>query len=117
MSQFLAGLNRPPTEEEEEEEEEEIYTPLPLEFDIDFLAHSPSAAIPSTCHIPVLCMAEYEELPVLMSSLLYQRRVWRISEPLVGVAFLKYATAITLHIGWLDEDTCPGDALVSSYHC
>ena len=111
MSEFLAKMVRIVTEDESEDEEN--YAPLPLKFDADSLAHSPSAVMPSTCYVPVLCMAKDEDLPVLMSSLMYQRHVWGINEPLIGVAFSKYETVITLHVGWLDEHVHPGDALVS----
>ncbi|KAI5995809.1 hypothetical protein F5J12DRAFT_785577 [Pisolithus orientalis] len=42
-------------------------------FEAHFLAYPPSAPLPSTCHIPVLCMATEKYLPVVMTSLLYQR--------------------------------------------
>ncbi|KAF8139653.1 hypothetical protein EV363DRAFT_1444121 [Boletus edulis] len=68
---------------------------------------------PSTCHIPVLCMADEEQLSVLMSSLLYQRRVWRISDPLIGLEFSKYDTMIRLFVGWLEEDPSSDRVLVN----
>ena len=59
-------------QEEEEEEEEEEETILPPELDAHFLARPPQIGSFSTYHIPVLCMADCEPLPVLMAALLHQ---------------------------------------------
>ncbi|KIO14435.1 hypothetical protein M404DRAFT_5804 [Pisolithus tinctorius Marx 270] len=72
-------------------------------FEAHFLAYPPSAPLPSTCHIPVLCMATEKYLPVVMASLLYQRRVLHIGDPLIGIAFSKYDTIIRLYVGRLDD--------------
>lgn len=101
MSEFLDACERTKTPEEVEEEEEE-YT-LPPQFEAYFFACPSSATLPSVCHIPVLCMADEERLPVLMSSLLYQRHVWHITDPLLGVEFSKYDTTIRLYVGWLED--------------
>ncbi|KAI6008103.1 hypothetical protein F5J12DRAFT_782346 [Pisolithus orientalis] len=71
MSKFLA---LPTTIEEVEEDIEEDPTAQVLspEFKAHFLVHPPSVPPPSLCHIPVLCMATEEHLPVVMTSLLYQ---------------------------------------------
>ncbi|KAF8139652.1 hypothetical protein EV363DRAFT_1426160 [Boletus edulis] len=100
LSEWLDASETTP--EEVEEEQVEIVPPPP--FEAYFFAYRPSMALPSTCHIPVLCMAGEEQLSVLMSSLLYQRRVWRISDPLIGLEFSKYDTMIRLFVGWLEED-------------
>jgi hypothetical protein len=111
MSEFLDACERTKTPEEVEQEQEKGF--LSPHFEAYFLAYSPSATPPSICHIPVLCMANEEQLPVLMSSLLYQRRVWHISDPLVGVEFSKYDTTIRLFVGWLEDDLSSGRVLVS----
>lgn len=111
MSEFLDACERPKTLEEVEEEQEE--SPLSPRFEAYFLAFPPSATPPSICHIPILCMADEEQLPVLMSSLLYQRCVWHIPDPLIGVEFSKYHTIIRLFVGWLDEDVSSDRVLVS----
>ena len=110
MSEFLDACERPETPGEVEEEQEEGV--LPPRFEAYFLTCPPSAIPPSTCQIPVLCMADEEQLPVLMSSLLYQRRVWHIADPLIGVEFSKYDTTIKLFVGWLDGDVSSGRVLV-----
>ncbi|KAF8439348.1 hypothetical protein L210DRAFT_3630922 [Boletus edulis BED1] len=100
LSEWLDASGTTP--EEVEEEQAEVVPPPP--FEAHFFTYRPSMALPSTCHIPVLCMADEEQLSVLMSSLLYQRRVWRISDPLIGLEFSKYDTMIRLFVGWLEED-------------
>ena len=110
LSEWLDACERTKTPEEVEEEQEAGF--LSLQFEAYFLAYSPSATPPSICHVPVLCMANEEQLPVLMSSLLYQRRVWHISDPLIGLEFSKYDTAIKLVLGWLEEDPSSSRALV-----
>ncbi|KAF8555888.1 hypothetical protein OG21DRAFT_1495912 [Imleria badia] len=102
MSEFLDACERTETPEEVEQEPEKDV--LPPQSNAYFVAHSPSATPPTICHIPVLCMADEEKLPVLMSSLLYQRRVWHISDPLLGLEFSKYDTTIVLFVGWLEDD-------------
>lgn len=111
MSEFLDACERTKTPEEVEKEQEKGF--LSPQFEAYFLAYFPSATPPSTCHIPVLCMADEEQLPILMSSLLYQRRVWHISDPLVGLEFSKYDPTIRLFVGWLEGDLSSDRALVS----
>ncbi|KAF8425835.1 hypothetical protein L210DRAFT_3421012 [Boletus edulis BED1] len=117
LSEWLDACEKPKTpktidddEAEGEEEEEEGF--LSPQFEAHFLAYPPSATTPTICHIPVLCMSDEEQLPVLMSSLLYQRAVWHISNPLVGLEFSKYDTTLRLFAGWLEEDASSNSALV-----
>ncbi|KAF8634984.1 hypothetical protein AX17_004051 [Amanita inopinata Kibby_2008] len=110
LSEWLDRMERPQPQEEDEDEEKKDEA-LP-EFEAHFEAHPPSSKFPPyTCCIPILCMADDQQLPVLMSSLLYQRRVWRINEPLIGIGFSKYETEIRLYVGWLDDNTCSRSAL------
>ncbi|KAF8123307.1 hypothetical protein EV363DRAFT_1180446 [Boletus edulis] len=111
LSEWLYASETTP--EDVEEEQAEIVPPPP--FEAYFFAYRPSMAPPSTCHIPVLCMADEEQFSVLMSSLLYQRRVWRISDPLIGLEFSKYDTTIRLFVGWLEEDL-PSDRVLPRVH-
>ncbi|KAF8556408.1 hypothetical protein OG21DRAFT_1495507 [Imleria badia] len=105
MSEWLKLCERPQTPEEEEE------ALLSPQFEAYFLAYPPSATPPAVCNIPVLCMADAEQLPILLTSLLYQRRVWHISDPLVGLQFSKYDTTIRLFVGWLDDDDSSSSSL------
>ena len=96
---------------EEEEEDEEEAAPLP-EFDAHFLAYPPLTGSFSVYRIPVLCMADEGRLPVLMAALLHQRRIWHIDEPLIGIQFSTYGTAVSLFVGWLESEVGPGYLLV-----
>ena len=118
MSAFLEQCQRPMTNEEDDDDNEIEDEPLPPELEAHFLAYpydaSSSSTALDTCDVPVLLMAEDERLPVLMSSLLYQRRVWHIEEPLVGIGFGTYDTVIRIYLGWLDKEIASGCTLVST---
>ena len=100
---------------DDDTDEDEGNMHLPSQFDIHFLSYSPSMKPPFTCCIPILCMANDEQLPVLMTSLLYQRNLWHINEPMFGIGFSKYETIIRLYVGWLGECTDVEDQLVSRF--
>jgi hypothetical protein len=53
---------------------------------------------------PLLCVADEENIISLLSSVLYQRRVWGINEPVVGVVFSSTGTIGRVVLGWLDLD-------------
>lgn len=109
-----AFLTRPrPIDDEDDESEDDESVTFPPEFEAHFSVYPQSSMPPSTCDIPVLLMAEDKDIGVLMSSLLYQRRVWHIDEPLIGVGFAKYDSVIRLYVGWLDEEVQSGYVLVS----
>ncbi|KIN96070.1 hypothetical protein M404DRAFT_11022 [Pisolithus tinctorius Marx 270] len=97
MSKFLA---MPTTVEEVEEE---------VEDDPEFSPHTSRPTFSHILHLP-LCHL------LVITSLLYQRRVWHIGDPLIGVTieFLKYDTIIRLYVGWL-EDASP-DGILSRMH-
>ncbi|KAH9929314.1 hypothetical protein B0H21DRAFT_700154 [Amylocystis lapponica] len=106
MSEFLEACAEPravenPKEDSELDEDEGC----PIDLEAHFLGYSPSIAIPEVCCLPILCMAEEDDLPLLMSSMLYQRRVWRISEPLIGVAFSRYDSYLRFSLGWLENSS------------
>ncbi|EPQ57876.1 hypothetical protein GLOTRDRAFT_126369 [Gloeophyllum trabeum ATCC 11539] len=63
--------------------------------------------------IPAICMAGPGEIYALMASTLYQRRVWRVQEPLIGLMFPPTGTAAQLIFGWLEDDESIEDALPS----
>jgi hypothetical protein len=58
--------------------------------------------------LPLLCVADEENVIALLSSVLYQRRVWGIDEPAVGVVFSKTGTVGRVVLGWLDLE-CTND--------
>lgn len=86
---------------------------MPIDFNYHFLAYS-SLIPPSVCEIGLFCMAEHTQVPLLMTSLLYQRRMWHIDEPLLGVGFSRYDTIVKLYIGWLDDSEESADCVMVS---
>jgi hypothetical protein len=55
--------------------------------------------------LPLLCVADEENIISLLSSALYQRRVWGIKEPVVGVVFSRIGTIGRVVLGWLDPES------------
>ncbi|KAI0958345.1 hypothetical protein AcV7_010388 [Taiwanofungus camphoratus] len=110
LSTFMAMCNRPVYVEVPEEEPEEDQR-CRAELDAHVLAYSTSKPLPRTSALPILCMAEETSLPVHMSSMLYQRHVWQVSEPLIGLAFSKTGSSIRVYFGWLDKQSDSGRIL------
>ncbi|KAI0930660.1 hypothetical protein AcV5_007318 [Taiwanofungus camphoratus] len=110
LSTFMAMCNRPVYVEVPEEEPEEDQR-CRAELDAHVLAHSTSKPLPRTSALPILCMAEETSLPVHMSSMLYQRHVWQVSEPLIGLAFSKTGSFVRVYFGWLDKQSDSGRIL------
>ncbi|KAH7885684.1 hypothetical protein F5I97DRAFT_1874334 [Phlebopus sp. FC_14] len=53
--------------------------------------------------IPIVCMAEYGTIFSLLKSAVYQRRVWGICEPVVGLAFEPAKPVVQVVFAWADE--------------
>ncbi|KAG2358626.1 hypothetical protein BDR07DRAFT_263557 [Suillus spraguei] len=54
--------------------------------------------------VPVLLVADSHNIVPLMCSTLYQRRVWGIRQPVVGLCCSSTGTIATAIFGWLDPD-------------
>jgi hypothetical protein len=54
--------------------------------------------------LPVLLVADARNIVPLLCSTLYQRRVWGILEPVVGLCCSNTGTTATAIFGWLDSD-------------
>lgn len=54
--------------------------------------------------IPVVCVAEATEMPSVMSKVLYQRQIWGIKEPVVGIITSNRGLTVRIAIGWLAEN-------------
>lgn len=116
MEEFLMGkYEKTPEEESDEDEDEDEEDQRNLaELDVHVLDYPPWCVLPKTCSLPVVCMAEEDMLPIVMSSILHHRQAWRISEPLIGIAFSKYDTTLTICFGWVGSDLTLGNGLVRS---
>ena len=87
----------------------------PFAFDKHFLLYPSFPSPPSTCDIPIFCMADHAQLNVVMTALLYQRRAWNIFDPLFGIGFCKFSTIVTLYIGWFDDDELLSHGVLVSF--
>lgn len=64
--------------------------------------------------LPVLPVADAENIIPLISSVLYQRRVWGIDLPAVGLCLSRYDTSVRIYVGWLDPEALTPAGLVCS---
>lgn len=64
------------------------------------------------CLLPVVCVADEDEITDLMTSVVCQRYVCNISVPVVGVSLSKSSTIAKIVIGWTEIDNCDS-AIVS----
>ncbi|KAK0201457.1 hypothetical protein DFS33DRAFT_1439813 [Desarmillaria ectypa] len=80
------------------------YVPL----DAHILAHWRH---PNSVVLPYLCATDQEDIFSLMSSVLYQRSTWGISEPVVGIILSKIGFVGRVVLGWLDEEHADPDVL------
>lgn len=75
-------------------------------MDVPFDAHMlPGRGRRFYAILPLLCIADEENIAPLLSSVLYQRRVWGIDEPAVGLVFSKTGTIGRIVLGWLDLES------------
>lgn len=64
--------------------------------------------------LPVLPVADAQNIVPLISSVLYQRRVWGINLPVVGLCLSRYDTVARIYVGWLDPEVLTDAGLVCS---
>jgi hypothetical protein len=75
-------------------------------MDVPFDAHMlPGRRCRFYAILPLLCIADKENIAPLLSSVLYQRCVWGIDEPAVGLIFSKTGTISRIILGWLDMES------------
>lgn len=62
--------------------------------------------------LPVLPVADADNIIPLVSSVLYQRRVWGVNLPVVGVCLSRHDTTARIYVGWMDPDALTSAGLV-----
>ncbi|KAI0343410.1 hypothetical protein BDW22DRAFT_1355841 [Trametopsis cervina] len=78
---------------------ESISSQLPLDV------HVLAGAGPQTrLMLPVVCVADPGSIIPLLSSIVYQRRVWNTDIPVVGVEITEYSSVARLHLAWTDSE-------------
>jgi len=79
-------------------------------IDLPFDAHVlPSNGRRFCAILPLLCVTDEANINSLLSSVLYQRRVWGIVDPVVGMVFSKSSTVGQVVLGWLDPEAADDD--------
>lgn len=74
-----------------------------------------SGSVRSIAVIPVLPAADPENIIALLSSVLYQRRVWGVDLPVVGISLTKDDTIVRVYVGWLDGHALNSVGLVRQF--
>ena len=89
-------------------------------IDVPFEAHILSGRGRRFCAVlPVICVADSDNIVSLLTSVLYQRRVWSIDQPAIGIVFSKTGVVARVFLGWLDPESNDRSNLVRAYcvHC
>jgi hypothetical protein len=80
---------------------------------VSFDAHVlPGRGRRSTAVLPVISVADEDNITPLLMSVLYQRCVWGIDKPAVGIVFSKTGTLGQVFLGWLDLESSNAQDLV-----
>ncbi|KAK0487846.1 hypothetical protein IW261DRAFT_1450324 [Armillaria novae-zelandiae] len=82
----------------------------PRSLDVSFHAHVlPGRGHRTNAVLPIICIADTENIVPLVASVAYQRRVWGIEDPVVGVILAKDGFSAQVVLGWTDPpDLCSG---------
>ncbi|TFY81689.1 hypothetical protein EWM64_g2320 [Hericium alpestre] len=59
-------------------------------------------------YFPVICVADSSNIVAHIASVAYQRRVWGIELPVVGLEVSPVGSGVRVHIGWLDSSSNDG---------
>ena len=54
--------------------------------------------------LPVICVADPDDVDFLLASVLYQRCVWGIDEPAIGITLEKTGFIARIIVGWVNRD-------------
>jgi len=79
----------------------ESYVTLDIPFDAHCL---PGRGKHVDCNLPVIGVADEDQIQALMTSIVCQRHVLGISLPVVGISLSKYSTTASVVIGWNEVD-------------
>ncbi|KZP28935.1 hypothetical protein FIBSPDRAFT_1039281 [Athelia psychrophila] len=74
-----------------------------LSLDVPFAAHMlPGRGRRLYAVLPVICIADESNIYPLLTSVLYQRRVWNIDEHVIGLVISRTGTTGQVYLAWLD---------------
>ncbi len=72
-------------------------------LDVSFHAHVlPGRGRRTNAVLPIICIADRVNIVPLIASVAYQRRVWGIEDPVVGVILAKDGFSAQVVLGWTD---------------
>ncbi|KAH7920531.1 hypothetical protein BV22DRAFT_1097977 [Leucogyrophana mollusca] len=92
---------------DEQPEASESSTSSQESLQVPFDAHIlPGSGRRFSAVLPVLVIADEVHIAPLMCSVLYQRHVWGIHEPAVGMLYSASGTVLQVVLGWVDWDSC-----------
>ncbi|OSX63955.1 hypothetical protein POSPLADRAFT_1168117 [Postia placenta MAD-698-R-SB12] len=81
------------------------------ELDLHVFDYPRDKPLPVNAVMPVLCMADDATLPIIMASALYQRQLWHVREPLIGISSERYSSCISFCLGWIEAELVDGRQL------
>ncbi|KAK0187659.1 hypothetical protein F5146DRAFT_1060011 [Armillaria mellea] len=91
-----------------------------ISLDVSFHAHVlPGRGRRTDAVLPIICIADRENIVPLIASVAYQRRVWGIEDPVVGVILAKDGFTAQVVFGWTDpsdlysDSDSPGDVVLN----
>ncbi|EED81527.1 predicted protein [Postia placenta Mad-698-R] len=82
-------------DEDEYTDEDEDAVEYQCSLNLHILDYVPFRRLPTDACMPILCMGDESTLPIIMTSALYQRHVWHVDEPVIGVSFLQILLSAT----------------------
>jgi len=91
-------------------ESKESLHPIEVPFDAHVL---PGRGKRLNCLLPVVCAASEDEIEDLLTSVLCQRYILKISLPVVGVSLPRFGTTAKIVVGWTEENERDLNAAVS----
>ncbi|KAH9933540.1 hypothetical protein B0H21DRAFT_760099 [Amylocystis lapponica] len=99
--EFLGGTRPIKYVEKDDKEDDVDDEPVPGRLNLHILTGIPSTAPIS---VPIVCMADKENILQVMASSLYQRRALNIAEPVIGILFSRTGSICRVLYGWLDNE-------------
>ncbi|KAJ3503041.1 hypothetical protein NLJ89_g8612 [Agrocybe chaxingu] len=88
-----------------------------LDLNIPFDAHIlPGQGRRTDCFLPIICIAEEQDIFPLVTSAVYQRHLWGISQPTVGILLSKFGTIANVMLGWISPHNSGVDQQLPQVH-
>ncbi|CAA7263267.1 unnamed protein product [Cyclocybe aegerita] len=86
---------------------------LNLPFDAHIL---PGQGRRTNVFLPIICIAEEQDIFSLVTSAVYQRHLWGISRPIIGISLSKFGTTANVMLGWISPHDTDVDQQLPQVH-